>query len=280
MMDNAYIKINNLSFSFDESKDVIKDLSLELKLGKFYCILGHNGSGKSTLAKLIAGLLPFNRGSIEIAGIVLNDKNVYAIRSKIGMVFQNPDNQFMGSSVADDIAFGLENRCIDPLLMEGIINEYAKKVSMEKYLDKDPSQLSGGQKQRIAIAGVLALHPDILIFDEATSMLDPSGRYEINNLIKESKINNPSLTIISITHDLNLAMQADEIIILDQGKIVCIQPPLELFTSDFDFSKHNLALPILLDFQKRIKKELELEFDVTLSTSKLKEILWPLISNK
>ena len=155
--------------------------------GEYVAIIGHNGSGKSTLAKLIIGLLEAQKGTIKVFDQVLNEENLYAIRSKVGIVFQNPDNQFTGSTVADDIAFGLENHEVPHEQMDDIISKYARIVNMEEFLDKEPTSLSGGQKQRVAIAGVLAMHPDLIIFDEATAMLDPKGKSEIKNVIKKIK---------------------------------------------------------------------------------------------
>lgn len=219
------IEVKNLTFSYDKKRNVIDDVSFSLESGKYISIIGHNGSGKSTLARLLIGLLEPSKDSISEFGLILNDANVHKIRNKIGIVFQNPDNQFVGSTVRDDIAFGLENRCIDHALMDDIILKFAKKVHMEEFLDKEPENLSGGQKQRVAIAGILAMNPDVVIFDEATSMLDPKGKREVRESIEEMRKENPNLTIVSITHDLEEAFQSDEIIVLKKGKIVMDDTP-------------------------------------------------------
>ena len=159
------IVIKNLSFCYDEDFLAVDRINLTIPKGKYISIVGHNGSGKSTLAKLLLGLLKAKEGTIEILGMELNEKNVTSIRRKVGIVFQNPDNQFIGSTVADDLAFGLENRCIPQNEMQPLILEFATKVNMQDFLDKEPTNLSGGQKQRVAIAGVLAMHPEIIIFD-------------------------------------------------------------------------------------------------------------------
>ena len=197
----SLIEVKNLDFSYNETKKVIKNISFDIKKGDYVTIIGHNGSGKSTLARLLIGLLEAKGGSINIDGLELNEENVYKIREKIGIVFQNPDNQFIGSTVRDDIAFGLENHMVPQGDMDDIINKYAKEVGLEEFLDKEPTALSGGQKQRVAIAGVLAMNPDIIIFDEATSMLDPRGKKDIKDIMRKLH-GDGSFTIISITHDI------------------------------------------------------------------------------
>ena len=175
------IDAEKLTFSYDGKIDAVKDVSFSVEKGQYCTIVGHNGSGKSTVAKLLTGLLEKKSGNIYIDGLELNIENLRKIRNKIGIVFQNPDNQFIGSTVRDDIAFGLENHCVDQKDMDDIIEEFSKRVGMHDYLNSEPTRLSGGQKQRVAIAGVLAMHPEIIIFDEATSMLDPQG-YKIWNI--------------------------------------------------------------------------------------------------
>ena len=188
------IEVKNLSYSYDGKTNVLDDVSFVVGAGKYISIIGHNGSGKSTIAKLLTCLLEPKSGSIIAFGLDANRKNAREIRSHTGIVFQNPDNQFIGSTVRDDIAFGLENRQVKHEDMEGIILEFAEKVNMSEYLDKEPENLSGGQKQRVAIAGILAMKPDLVIFDEATSMLDPKGRSEIHETIKKMLI---SLSFLS-----------------------------------------------------------------------------------
>ena len=221
------LNVKNLTFSYDKKSLNIKDISFDVEVGKYVSIIGHNGSGKSTLAKLIVGLLTLKSGEINVFDMALNKENINKIRRRVGIVFQNPDNQFVGATVEDDIAFGLENRCIDPNKMKDIILDFSSKVGMEQYLNKEPSNLSGGQKQRVAIAGVLALNPDLLILDEATSMLDPKGTREINEMIKKLK-SLDNKTIISITHNLEEAVFADRVIVLNKGKIVLDGTPKDV----------------------------------------------------
>ncbi len=202
------ISINNVSFSYSKKDHALKNISLEIPKGKWISIVGHNGSGKSTLSKLLIGLIEADSGSVVVDGLLLNEENVNAIRNKIGIVFQNPDNQFVGVTVRHDIAFGLENRCYSKEQMDELVYKHALAVKMEEFLDREPHNLSGGQKQRVAIAGVLAIDAEYIIFDEATSMLDPKGVNDIASLIKEIK-DNTNKTIITITHDLNLAKNSD-----------------------------------------------------------------------
>ena len=215
----SLLTVKDLSFSYSQEENVLNGVSFVVEKGTYISLIGHNGSGKSTIAKLLAGLLEAKSGSIKAFDLEYNRKNIRKIRSRIGIVFQNPDNQFICASVKDDIAFGLENRQVDPAKMNEIILEYARKVNMEDFLDKEPENLSGGQKQRVAIAGVLAMKPDILILDEATAMLDPKGKKEINDVIKNLRTENKDLTIISITHDIEEAFESDRIIVLNNGKI-------------------------------------------------------------
>lgn len=256
------VSVKNLIFSYSKDEVNINDISFDIEEGKYVSIVGHNGSGKSTLAKLLIGLLTPNQGEIEIFETALNKKTLTEIRRKCGIVFQNPDNQFVGATVEDDLAFGLENRCVESSKMNEIIRKYASLVGMENYLDKEPSNLSGGQKQRVAIAGVLALSPSLLILDEATSMLDPRGRKEIRNLIFKMKEENPSLTIISITHDVEEAYLSDEVIVLNEGKIILKDNPRVVFENKEKILESKLSLPFIIQIKDELKKE-----DIDLSES-------------
>ena len=248
------IIFNKVSYSYGTEGFAIKDLSLELEEGSYIALIGHNGSGKSTLAKLIIGLLPLQSGEIIINGLKLEKANYAKIRSQVGIVFQNPDNQFIGSTVEDDIAFGLENRQVPHEDMRGIIDEYATKVGMKDYLKKEPTNLSGGQKQRVAIAGILALKPKVIIFDEATSMLDPRGRNEIDKIIKELRKEMPEVTIISITHDVEEAYQADKVVLLSKGKLRAYDKPSNIFSNEELVKECNLTKPFLLNVKDACKK--------------------------
>ena len=249
----ALIEVKNLKYSYDQKKPAVDDVSFEIEKGLYYTIIGHNGSGKSTIAKLIAGLLEKESGEIIIDGMPLDRENLYKIRSKIGIVFQNPDNQFIGSTVQDDIAFGLENHCVPQEEMDDIINTFAEKVGMTKYLHSEPTHLSGGQKQRVAIAGVLAMNPQILIFDEATSMLDPQGKAEIKKVIMDLH-ENSGLTILSITHDIDEVVTSDKVMVLYEGKIAMFDTPEEIFKDEKTLVKLRLDVPYCLKFANELKK--------------------------
>ena len=253
------IKVSNVNFSYntnnpDVKEQALKDVSLEIKANHHTCILGHNGSGKSTLAKLLIGLDFPSSGSIEIDGITLTEDNVYQIRDLVGIVFQNPDNQFIGASVQDDIAFGLENHCVPTKEMPAIVEEYATKVGMLDYLSHEPSRLSGGQKQRVAIAGILAMNPKVMIFDEATSMLDPVGVIEVNKSIDQLN-EQGERTIISITHDIDYALKTDYIIVLDQGKVLFEGKPDDIFQHAKKLVKIGLDIPFALKICNRLQAD-------------------------
>jgi len=251
---NLAIEINDLYFEYEENAKTIDGISFVIEKGSYTTILGHNGSGKSTIAKLIAGLLEKKSGNIVVDGIELVEETLYEVRSHIGIVFQNPDNQFIGSTVRDDIAFGLENKCVDPNKMDQIINHFAKEVNMSEFLDHEPTKLSGGQKQRVAIAGILAMAPDIIILDEATSMLDPKGKREINELVSTIK-QEKDMTVISITHDIEEAVQADHIILLNQGKIESIGNPDKIFQNTKRIKELGLDVPFAYQLSEELCKE-------------------------
>ena len=271
----SLIEVRNLTFSYTEGNEVLSDLSFNIEKGDYVTIIGHNGSGKSTLARLLVGLLVPKRGDIIIDGLKLDEENVYKIREKLGIVFQNPDNQFIGSTVKDDIAFGLENRLVKSEEMDEIINKYASIVGLEKFLDKEPTALSGGQKQRVAIAGVLAMKPDIIIFDEATSMLDPKGKKDIKDLM--NKIHGDGkYTIISITHDIEEVMQASDCIVLNKGKIYMHDMPTNIFKNGDELRKIDLDVPFNIKIKEAFKKEkINLKNN---SLEKMADELWQLNS--
>lgn len=249
----AILEVKDLNFSYEEEGKTIDNVSFSVEEGSYTTIVGHNGSGKSTIAKLIMGLLESASGTITIDGIALNNENLAKIRSRIGIVFQNPDNQFIGATVRDDIAFGLENHCVEPSMMDEIIDTNAALVKMSDFMDQEPTHLSGGQKQRVAIAGVLAMKPKLLIFDEATSMLDPDGKDEIKKVIiklhKES-----SLTILSITHDIDEVASSDYVVALDQGKVVLTGTPQEVFQQEKKLKEMKLDIPFSLKLADELKK--------------------------
>lgn len=223
------IELKDINFSYGDI-EIFKDFNLTINDHEFVAILGHNGSGKSTLAKIIMGLLQIKNGEMYFNDELVTVDNVGKLRHDLAIIFQNPDNQFVGSTVRDDIAFGLENLCVDRDEMINRINKYAKIVNVESQLDKSPENLSGGQKQRVAIAGALAMETDVIIFDEATSMLDPEGTKEINQTIKELK-QTYNKTIISITHNIEEVVYADRIIVLNKGKVVLDGKPIDVLSN-------------------------------------------------
>ncbi|MCQ2776716.1 MAG: energy-coupling factor transporter ATPase [Bacilli bacterium] len=249
------LEVKNLNASYSDDQKVLNNVSFSIKQGDYVSILGHNGSGKSTLAKVIMGLVPNFNGEIIINGLALNKENIRTIRKEISMVFQNPDNQFIGTTVEDDIAFGLENRRVPHNEMAGIVEEFANKVGMGDFLNKEPNNLSGGQKQRVAIAGVLALNPKIIIFDEATSMLDPKGKKEIHKLIQKVREHNPNLTCISITHDIEEAYLSNYVIVLNHGEIARQGKPDEVLKDAEMLAKLNLKLPFIVQLREILKQK-------------------------
>lgn len=247
------IVVENINFSYDQEQEVVKNVSFDVEEGSYTTIIGHNGSGKSTIAKLLMGLLPLDSGSIKIDDLPLNEDSINTMRKKVGIVFQNPDNQFIGSSVEDDIAFGLENHNIKQAKMRAIIDKFAKRVGMIDYLDKEPTNLSGGQKQRVAIAGVLAMSPSILIFDEATSMLDPSGKQEIKQLIHDiHKLE--EISVVSITHDMEEVASSDHVIVMDQGSVVMDGDPSDILLHKEKLQSINLDIPFALHISNAINE--------------------------
>ena len=247
----SYIEVKDLTFSYNEKTNVLEAININIEKGEWIAVLGHNGSGKSTLAKTLVGLLEPKEGEIFIDGLILSEESAYEIRKKIGIVFQNPDNQFVGVTVRDDIAFGMENLCIPREEMLSKIDFYAKKVNMLDFLDKEPANLSGGQKQRVAIAGILAMQSDIIIFDEATSMLDPFSREELIKYIKT--LHKDGLTIIMITHDINEALLADKILVMNKGKVYAFEETETIMKKKEIFTDSHLELPVSLDIANSLE---------------------------
>ena len=232
----SVIDVKNLSFRYKESQEYydVKDITFHVKRGEWLSIVGHNGSGKSTTVRLIDGLLEAESGEIVIDGQRLTEENVWNIRRQIGMVFQNPDNQFVGATVEDDVAFGLENQGLSRQEMKKRVEEALDLVGMLDFKKREPARLSGGQKQRVAIAGVVALRPAILILDEATSMLDPEGRRELIETVKGIR-KDYDMTVISITHDLEEVAMSDRVLVMKKGEIESTSSPRELFSrNDLD----------------------------------------------
>jgi energy-coupling factor transport system ATP-binding protein len=250
------IEIKNVSFKYGEEENLaVKNINLNIKAGEFVSILGHNGSGKSTLAKLINSiLLPFE-GEVLVKGMNTKDKEkLWEIRSTAGMVFQNPDNQLVGTVVEEDVAFGPENQGVDPKLIRQIVDESLKKVDMYEFRKRPPHLLSGGQKQRIAIAGVLALNSDCIILDEPTAMLDPEGREEVMDTIKMLN-KEQNKTIVLITHFMDEAVEADRVIIMDEGELKLDGKPRDVFSKVEEIKRYGLDVPQVTELAKELKKE-------------------------
>lgn len=273
-MRDALVKIDNVSFKYDGQKNfAIKDISFDIFPGEWLAIVGHNGSGKSTLAKHLIGLHFPTEGKIYIDGILLTEETVWDTRKLIGMVFQNPDNQFVGTTVQDDVAFGLENNGVPREEMVKRVHDALKKVKMDQFLDQEPHHLSGGQKQRVAIASVLALKPKIIVLDEATSMLDPRGRQEVLETIWDLK-EEEQMTVISITHDLEEARKADRMIVLNRGQLYKEGTPEEIFQMDEELIKLGLDIPFPVKLSKMLRnKGIPIEKNY-LDEEELVEQLW------
>ncbi len=255
MKKDAVIEVKNLTYEYEKNVEALDDVSFSIEKGEYVTLIGHNGSGKSTLAKLLCYLLEPTSGEVLLNGVKEDDKNVADIRRTIGIVFQNPDNQFIGSTVEDDIAFGLENRNVETKRMHELVQEYAKKVHMDAFLNKEPSEISGGQKQRVAIAGILALGLKIVIFDESTSMLDPEGVEDIKKLIFDMKKEDKELTFISITHDIEEAYNSDRVIILNKGKLFKDGKPEDIFSDSESLTKIGLDIPFVIKVKNSLKKK-------------------------
>ena len=273
----SIIDVKNLSFRYKESQEYydVKDITFHVKRGEWLSIVGHNGSGKSTTVRLIDGLLEAESGEIIIDGQRLTEENVWDIRRQIGMVFQNPDNQFVGATVEDDVAFGLENQGLSRQEMKKRVEEALDLVGMLDFKKREPARLSGGQKQRVAIAGVVALRPAILILDEATSMLDPEGRRELIETVKEIR-KDYDMTVISITHDLEEVAMSDRVLVLKKGEIESTSSPRELFSRN-DLDQIGLDDP----FSNQLKHSLSQNgYDLPenyLTESELEDKLWELL---
>ena len=273
----SIIDVKNLSFRYKESQEYydVKDITFHVKRGEWLSIVGHNGSGKSTTIRLIDGLLEAESGEIVIDGQRLTEENVWNIRRQIGMVFQNPDNQFVGATVEDDVAFGLENQGLSRQEMKKRVEEALDLVGMLDFKKREPARLSGGQKQRVAIAGVVALRPAILILDEATSMLDPEGRRELIETVKEIR-KDYDMTVISITHDLEEVAMSDRVLVLKKGEIESTSSSRELFSRN-DLDQIGLDDP----FSNQLKHSLSQNgYDLPenyLTESELEDKLWELL---
>ena len=269
----SLIKLENVNFSYDKKQQTIKNISFEVQKGEYLAIIGHNGSGKSTLARLINGLLQPDSGKITVDGFCCGDKkSTFEVRKRVGVVFQNPDNQLVDSIVEDDIAFGPENLGIEREEISKRIDFALSAVGMSQYRKSSPERLSGGQKQRIAIAGVLALKPQVLILDESTAMLDPIGRQEVlkvaGKLNKEQQV-----TVIAITHYMEEVVLADRVIVVNDGQIEMMGTPSEIFAQEKRLKEIGLELPMASYMANKLREQgIDLPQEI-LSEEQLKEAL-------
>lgn len=254
-MNDVLISVENASFNYkngDEKIVGVQNLSLEIRRGEFVALLGHNGSGKSTFAKLLNGFLTLDEGKITVDGIDASDEDkIFELRRKVGMVFQNPDNQMVASVIEDDIAFGPENLGVPREEIIERVNWALDAVGMSEHRERTPFKLSGGQKQRVAIAGILAMLPDVLILDESTAMLDPEGRAEVLSVIK--KLNKEkNMTVILITHYMDEALEADTVFVMGGGRLLSHGAPKAVF-ADFEAIKEaKLELPVSTAISKTL----------------------------
>ena len=256
MSKSIAVKFKNVLFSYkneNEGIPTINNISFEIEQGEYICIVGGNGSGKSTISKLMVGLLKPHSGSIFIHDKILNANNLHFVRENVGIIFQNPDNQFIGLTSENDIAFGLENKRIETSYMHEIVKVVAKIVNIKDLLKKDASKLSGGQKQKVAIASILATNPKIIIFDESTSMLDPTSKIELKKLILflKSKLNK---TIVSITHDVEEIINADKVMVINNGSIEKYDKPSVILSDENLLRKNKLAAPYVIQLSKELNK--------------------------
>lgn len=271
----AVLEVKNVTYSYDKDSRALKGVSFSVEKGEFVAIIGHNGSGKSTLAKLLNGLLSPTSGEVIVDGFSSNDKSaVFEIRKRVGMVFQNPDNQLIASIVEDDIAFGPENLGVSREEIGERIEYALKAVGMEKFRNATPTRLSGGQKQRIAIAGVLALKPQILVLDESTAMLDPEGRKEIAKVVEN--LRKEGVSVIAITHYMDEAVKADKVIVLDRGEIALSGTPKQVFAKKDKLSALGLELPLAGIIADKLRKKGVNIADDIIDEQELAGALWTL----
>ena len=273
----SIIEVKDLSFRYKEDQGYydVNNVSFHVKRGEWLSIVGHNGSGKSTTIRLIDGLLEAESGEIWIDGQLLSSENVWDLRRQIGMVFQNPDNQFVGATVEDDVAFGLENQGLPREEMKKRVAESLELVGMLDFKKREPARLSGGQKQRVAIAGVVALRPAILILDEATSMLDPEGRRELIQIVQEIRKDH-QMTVVSITHDLEEVAMSDRVLVMKKGQVESTSSPRELFSRD-DLDQIGLDEPFANQLRGSLRETGYQLPDGYLTEGELEDKLWELL---
>ena len=274
-MSEVHLKLQNLSFAYDEGEDLaVDDISLDIMKGEFVALLGHNGSGKSTVAKLLNGLYTPTSGKVFVSGMDTEDEAMtWEIRKRCGMVFQNPDNQIVATVVREDVAFGLENIGVPTAEMPAIIDEALKSVNMQEFSNRAPHLLSGGQKQRVAIAGVLAMQPEAIVLDEATAMLDPSGRKEV--LETALRLNRErGVTVLWITHFMEEAAKAGRVVVMHQGKLVMDGTPKEVFSQVDTVRGYRLDVPPMAQLSQMLKQRgVDIRQDILTTREMLEEVL-------
>ena len=270
------VRFDRISFGYDETL-VVKEVSFEIYQPEYVCIIGHNGSGKSTISKLLTGLLKPRSGTIYLYGHPVTKTNLKFLRDNVGIVFQNPDNQFIGITAEDDIAFGLENRKFPRNEMRAIVHNVAKQVGIEHILKVEPHKLSGGQKQRVAIASILAINPSVILFDESTSMLDPKGKIDIKQFMITLK--NSGKSIISVTHDMEEVINADRVFVMNHGHLVRVGKPEEIFQDEEFLREIRLDIPFTFSLGKELNKKNPL-IQPTLNQPKLIRNILQCIKNK
>ncbi|MBR2857994.1 energy-coupling factor transporter ATPase [bacterium] len=252
--NEVVVEFEGINFGYTKEVQILKDINFKIYKNEYICIIGHNGSGKSTISKVLSGLLKPQSGTIKLFGEQITPYNIKHLRNNIGVVFQNPDNQFVGLTVEDDIAFGLENRKVSPEEMPKIIKLAAEALGITKLLKKAPNNLSGGQKQLAAIAGIMAINPEVIIFDESTSMLDPKSKKELKELMVKLR-NDLNKTVISITHDMEEVVNADRVIVLSKGVIKKIDTPTNIFINNENELELELDYPFIVKLIKELNKK-------------------------
>ncbi|MCR5484097.1 MAG: energy-coupling factor transporter ATPase [Clostridiales bacterium] len=269
-MKDSIIEFDNVSFTYDGTEEeqkerlpAVKEVTLSIKKGEFVSVLGHNGSGKSTLAKLCNAILIPQSGKVTVCGMDTADESlIYDIREKVGMVFQNPDNQIVATIVEDDVAFGPENLGVEPKEIRRRVDESLKAVGMYEFREYEPHKLSGGQKQRVAIAGIIAMRTDCIVFDEPTAMIDPKGRAEVMETAKKLNREN-GITVIFITHFMEEAAEADRVVVMDDGRVLLDGTPARVFGERETIRKIGLEIPSAANLADMLKENgIELESDV------------------
>ncbi|WP_028593914.1 energy-coupling factor transporter ATPase [Paenibacillus assamensis] len=269
----AILRFNQVAFQYSKGEPMFTDLSFHIEQGQWVTIVGPNGSGKSTLTKLMNGLLVPQSGTIQIGGVKLDGHTVSDIRGRVGYLFQNPDNQFIANTVQDDMAFGMENRCLPQAEMQRRIDQVSVELGIRDWLGRHPSSLSGGQKQRVAIAGLLVLNPEVMIWDEATSMLDEQARRECMIHMRQLRAER-GFTIVSVTHDAEEIMASDRVLVVKDGQLVADLSPMELFAREELMEECRLRPPFAVELSLELRRR-GVDVDICRDEEELVNALWP-----